>query len=38
MDEQQSVGSPSSGGENMDNIQEPDVKRLRQDPIKYETE
>ncbi|KAG5898518.1 hypothetical protein JTB14_038471 [Gonioctena quinquepunctata] len=36
--DEQSVGSPSSTGEILDNLQEPDLKRPRQDQIKFETE
>lgn len=35
--EDQSIDSPISGGENQDSLQEPDMKRMRQDPL-YETE
>ncbi|CAH1116169.1 unnamed protein product [Phaedon cochleariae] len=34
--DEQSVGSPSSTGENLDNLQEPDLKRIKQDQIKFE--
>ncbi|XP_074027588.1 forkhead box K isoform X2 [Leptinotarsa decemlineata] len=36
--DEQSMDSPSSVGESMENLQEPEMKRMRQDQIKFEME